>query len=77
MKDIQITNCYVVPPGGRVHIPTDGVYKAWAQMDEFERTPIPEGEVTAEVLWQDGIGVMTERSVKVMNAESVTRLISL
>lgn len=38
-------------------------------MDEFERTPIPEGEVTAEVLWQDGIGVMTERSVKVMNAE--------
>ena len=66
---IQISNCYVVPPGGRVHIPTDGVYKAWAQMDEFERTPIPEGEVTAEVLWQDGIGVMTERSVKVMNAE--------
>lgn len=69
VKDIQITNCYVVPPGGRVHIPTDGVYKAWAQMDEFERTPIPEGEVTAEVLWQDGIEVMTERSVKVMNAE--------
>lgn len=69
VKDIQITNCYVVPPGGRVHIPTDGAYKAWAQMDEFERTPIPEGEVTAEVLWQDGIGVMTERSVKVMNAE--------
>ena len=69
VKDIQITNCYVVPPGGRVHIPTDGVYKAWAQMDEFERTPIPEGEVTAEVLWQDGIRVMTERSVKVMNAE--------
>ena len=69
VKDIQITNCYVVPPGGRVHIPTDGVYKAWAQMEEFERTPIPEGEVTAEVLWQDGIGVMTERSVKVMNAE--------
>ena len=69
VKDIQITNCYVVPPGGRVHIPTDGVYKAWTQMDEFERTPIPEGEVTAEVLWQDGIGVMTERSVKVMNAE--------
>ena len=69
VKDIQITNCYVEPPGGRVHIPTDGVYKAWAQMDEFERTPIPEGEVTAEVLWQDGIGVMTERSVKVMNAE--------
>ena len=69
VKDIQITNCYVVPPGGRVHIPTDGVYKAWAQMDEFERTPIPEGEVTTEVLWQDGIGVMTERSVKVMNAE--------
>lgn len=69
VKDIQITNCYVVPPGGRVHIPTDGVYKAWAQMDEFERTPIPEGEVMAEVLWQDGIGVMTERSVKVMNAE--------
>jgi len=69
VKDIQITNCYVVPPGGRVHMPTDGVYKAWAQMDEFERTPIPEGEVTAEVLWQDGIGVMTERSVKVMNAE--------
>ena len=69
VKDIQITNCYVVPPGGRVYIPTDGVYKAWAQMDEFERTPIPEGEVTAEVLWQDGIGVMTERSVKVMNAE--------
>ena len=69
VKDIQITNCYVVPPGGRVNIPTDGVYKAWAQMDEFERTPIPEGEVTAEVLWQDGIGVMTERSVKVMNAE--------
>ena len=69
VKDIQITNCYVVPPGGRVHIPTDGVYKAWAQMDEFERTPIPEGEVTAEVLWQDGIGVMTELSVKVMNAE--------
>ena len=69
VKDIQITNCYVVPPGGRVHIPTDGVYKAWAQMDEFGRTPIPEGEVTAEVLWQDGIGVMTERSVKVMNAE--------
>ena len=69
VKDIQITNCYVVPPGGRVHIPTDGVFKAWAQMDEFERTPIPEGEVTAEVLWQDGIGVMTERSVKVMNAE--------
>lgn len=69
VKDIQITNCYVVPPGGRVHIPTDGVYKAWAQMDEFERTPIPESEVTAEVLWQDGIGVMTERSVKVMNAE--------
>lgn len=69
VKDIQITNCYVVPPGGRVHIPTDGVYKAWAQMDEFERTPIPEGEVTAEVIWQDGIGVMTERSVKVMNAE--------
>ena len=69
VKDVQITNCYVVPPGGRVHIPTDGVYKAWAQMDEFERTPIPEGEVTAEVLWQDGIGVMTERSVKVMNAE--------
>ena len=69
VKDIQITNCYVVAPGGRVHIPTDGVYKAWAQMEEFERTPIPEGEVTAEVLWQDGIGVMTERSVKVMNAE--------
>ena len=69
VKDIRITNCYIVPPGGRVHIPTDGVYKAWAQMDEFERTPIPEGEVTAEVLWQDGIGVMTERSVKVMNAE--------
>ena len=69
VKDIQITNCYVVPPSGRGHIPTDGVYKAWAQMDEFERTPIPEGEVTAEVLWQDGIGVMTERSVKVMNAE--------
>ena len=70
VKDIQITNCYVVPPGGRVHIPTDGVYKAWAQMDEFERTPIPEGEVTAEVLWQDEIGVMTEHSVKVMNAEN-------
>lgn len=69
VKDIQITNCYVVPPGGRVHIPTDGVYKAWAQMDEFERTPIPDGEITAEVLWQDEMGVMTEHSVKVMNAE--------
>lgn len=69
VKDIRITNCYIVPPGGRVHIPTDGVYKAWAQMEEFERTPIPEGEVTAEVLWQDEIGVMTEHSVKVMNAE--------
>ena len=69
VKDIQITNCYVVPPGGRVHIPTDGVYKAWAQMDEFGHTPVPEGEVTAEVLWQDGMGVMTEHSVKVMNAE--------
>lgn len=69
VKDIRITNCYIVPPGGRVHIPTDGVYKAWAQMNEFERTPIPEGEVTAEVLWQDEIGVMTEHSVKVMNAE--------
>lgn len=68
VKDIHITNCYVVPPGGRVHIPTDGVYKAWAQLDEFERTPIPEGEVTAEVLWQNEIGVMTARSVKVMNA---------
>lgn len=70
VKDIRITNCYIVPPGGRVHIPTDGVYKAWAQMEEFERTPIPEGEVTAEVLWQDEIGVMTEHSVKVMNAEN-------
>lgn len=70
VKDIRITNCYIVPPGGRVHIPTDGVYKAWAQMNEFERTPIPEGEVTAEVLWQDEIGVMTEHSVKVMNAEN-------
>ena len=69
VKDIQITNCYVVAPGGRVHIPTDGVYKAWAQMEEFERTPIPEGEVTAEVLWQDEMGVMTEHSVKVMNAD--------
>lgn len=69
VKDIRITNCYIVPPDGRVHIPTDGVYKAWAQMDEFERAPIPEGEVTAEVLWQDEMGVMTERSVKVMNAE--------
>ena len=67
--DIYITNSYVVPPGGRVHIPTDGVYKAWAQMDEFGHTPVPEGEVTAEVLWQDGMGVMTEHSVKVMNAE--------
>lgn len=69
VKDIRITNCYVVSPGGRVHIPTDGVYKAWAQMDEFERTPIPDGEITAEVLWQDEMGVMTEHSVKVMNAE--------
>ena len=69
VNDIRITNCYVVSPGGRVHIPTDGVYKAWAQMDEFGHTPVPEGEVTAEVLWQDGIGVMTEHSVKVMNAE--------
>lgn len=70
VKDIHITNCYVVPPGGRVHIPTDGVYKAWAQLDEFERTPIPDGEVTAEVLWQNEIGVMTARSVKVINAEN-------
>ena len=38
-------------------------------MDEFGHTPVPEGEVTAEVLWQDGMGVMTEHSVKVMNAE--------
>ncbi len=68
IKDVHIINCYIVPPGGRVHIPTDGVYKAWAQLDEFERTPIPEGEVTAEVFWQDEIGVMTEHSVKVMNA---------
>lgn len=67
--DIHITNCFIVPPGGRVHIPTDGVYKAWAQMDEFERMPIPDGEITAEVLWQDEMGVMTERSVKVMNAD--------
>lgn len=69
IKDIHIINCYIVSPGGRVHIPTDGVYKAWAQLDELERTPIPEGEVTAEVLWQDEIGVMTEHSVKVMNPE--------
>lgn len=68
IKDVHIINCYIVPPGGRVHIPTDGVYKAWAQLDEFERTPIPEGEITAEVFWQDEIGVMTEHSVKVMNA---------
>ena len=56
--DIHITNCFIVPPGGRVHIPTDGVYKAWAQMDEFERMPIPDGEITVEVLWQDEMGVM-------------------
>lgn len=67
--DIHITNCFIVPPGGRVHIPTDGVYKAWAQMDEFERMPIPDGEITVEVLWQDEMGVMTEHSVKVMNAD--------
>ena len=69
VNDIRITNCYVVSPGGRVHIPTDGVYKAWAQMDEFERTPIPDGEVTAEVLWVDKMGVVTASGVKVMNAE--------
>ena len=66
--NIHITNCFIVPPGGRVHIPTDGVYKAWAQLDEFEHTPIPDGEVMAEVLWQDEIGVMTDHSIKVMNA---------
>ena len=69
VNDIRITNCYVVSPGGRVHIPTDGGYKAWAQMDEFERTPIPDGEVTAEVLWVDRIGVVPASGVKVMNAE--------
>ena len=66
--NIHITNCFIVPPGGRVHIPTDGVYKAWAQLDEFEHTPIPDGEVMAEVLRQDEIGVMTDHSIKVMNA---------
>ena len=45
IKDVHIINCYIVPPGGRVHIPTDGVYKAWAQLDELERTPIPEGRL--------------------------------
>lgn len=66
--NIHITNCFIVPPGGRVHIPTDGVYKAWAQLDEFEHSSIPDGEVMAEVLWQDEIGVMTNHSIKVMNA---------
>lgn len=66
--DIHITNCFIVPPGGRVHIPMDGVYKAWARLDEFEHAPIPDGEVMVEVLWQDEIGVMTDHSIKVMNA---------
>lgn len=50
--DVRMTNCHIVAPGGRVHIPLSEVYKIWRDVfgEEIDQT----ATVTAEVLWQNG-----------------------
>ena len=66
--EVKMTNCYMVAPGGRVDIPTENVYKIWAQQAEFGNIPIPDGDVTAELVWQDEQGVIADGGITVINA---------
>ena len=71
--EVKMTNCYMVAPGGRVDIPTENVYKIWAQQAEFGNIPIPDGDVTAELVWQDEQGVIADEGVTVVNASERER----
>lgn len=51
--DTKMTNCHIVAPGGRVHIPLAEVYKIWR--DVFGEAIDPSATVTAEVLWDDDV----------------------
>lgn len=66
--EIKMTNCYMVTPGERVGIPTTSVYKIWAQQAEFGNVPVPDGNVTAELVWQDKQGVIADGGITVVNA---------
>lgn len=66
--EVKMTNCYMVAPGGRVDISTENVYKIWAQQAEFGNIPIPDGDVTAELVWQDEQGVIADGGITVVNA---------
>ena len=66
--EVKMTNCYMVAPGGRVDIPTENVYKIWAQQVEFGNIPIPDGDVMAELVWQDEQGVIADGGITVVNA---------
>ena len=69
--EVKMTNCYMVAPGGRVDIPTENVYKIWAQQAEFGNIPIPDGDVTAELVWQDEQGVIADEGLTVVNASGL------
>ena len=71
--EVKMTNCYMVAPGGRVDIPTENVYKIWAQQAEFGNIPIPDGDVTAELVWQDEQGVIADEGITVVNASERER----
>ena len=71
--EVKMTNCYMVAPGGRVDIPTENVYKIWAQQAEFDNIPIPDGDVTAELVWQDEQGVIADGGITVVNASERER----
>ena len=71
--EVKMTNCYMVAPGGRVDIPTENVYRIWAQQAEFGNIPIPDGDVTAELVWQDEQGVIADEGVTVVNASERER----
>ena len=54
---INMVNSFIVKPGNTVAIPVKDAYRAWSFYDDFGKTPIPSGDVTAELVWQDGSSV--------------------
>jgi hypothetical protein len=70
------TNCYILRPAltgaptnkTHAYIPLEGVYRYWEDYLLANGAAIPDGTVSAELLWQDSLGVINPSTIRVLNA---------
>jgi uncharacterized protein (TIGR02145 family) len=70
------TNCYIMRPQRigapvnetRAYIPLAGVYRVWEDHLMANGDSIPDGTITASLLWQDRNGVIKPSELEVINA---------